>query len=236
MRVYGGSGCRLVDVGTGVAGDLWRWQRVGVARVHGMEPHWSSAREAQSRVARAGQSDAFVIEHAPDIFGALRRVPGASFDVAAMMFSVQHVPQSDLPELMRQLHRVLARDAAVVMTLPDSAALYRQGRCEDVFELRADGRVEFFLDTPYFHRECAPSAEPILERKVLDAAMRAAGFDVLWRPFTSFPGYFDLSGTDRQISSLYTAVVGLKPRTPSMGAEAVQLDYTEARTSSIPLS
>ena len=199
------SGARLLDVGCGVGGDMWRWARVGVLSAVGLDPDARSVREASRRISKAGFADRFFAIHAPDTLAVLRALPGP-FAAVTCMFSLQHVPPHQLEGVLKECARMLRPTrGALVLCIPDADALRRT--TSKVVKYR-NGHAEWYLQAPYFYRECAPPSERVIERDHLNRVLLGAGFErVEWRPFTECAGFEALSADDREISALYTAAV-----------------------------
>ena len=197
---------RLLDVGCGVGGDLWRWKRAGVLSAVGVDPDELSVCEAGRRAATADMSKRAFFIHTPDVVARLRILPGPSYEAITCMFAIQHV--EDMDALLRECWRLLRLGGCIVLCLPDSEAV-REAPSELV-TIEGD-RACFHLDTPYFHRKCAPSAERLVPRLDLQEALERSGFSRLqWLPFHTFDGFATMAHADQNKSRLYAACVALK--------------------------
>lgn len=213
LLVQHAGGRRVLDVGSGVGGDVWRWLRAGVRSVVGLEPDEESVAEFGRRVEHAGRSDRFFAVHQTGL--ASERVFAfgeGAFECVTLMF-VAHLLGDDLPSLLSAALRVLRPGSPVVVCIPDGDMFGESG--PEVVSVSGEGEAVWGEcvtgEAPYFQRECACAREPVLGGGDLACAMRAAGFvRVSVTPFSCFEGFAEMSEEDKAVSRVFSCAVGFK--------------------------
>jgi ubiquinone/menaquinone biosynthesis C-methylase UbiE len=199
------SGLRLLDVGCGVGGDVWRWRRAGVRSVVGIEPDLASVVEASRRISTAGGGDRFFVMHSPDTPEKLSTFARGAFECASAMFSMHLMEGGDRLKVLNELVRVVGSGGAVFVCVPDGDALVSAS--SEVVSVHG-GRAWWNLDAPYFKRTCAPESEPVLSVQTLMEEMTEVGLHGVHAvPFSSMAGFESLSECDKRVSELYSAVI-----------------------------
>lgn len=203
-----GAGRRLLDLGCGVGGDVWRWKRCGVQSVVGLEPDLESACEASRRIVKAGCGDRYFVVHTPDMVGRLRLLGDNTFGCISVMFVAHLMSAEERSLAWCECERVLEKGGRLVVCLPDADAITRYG-VEDVVTVR-DGAAWWNLDSPYFRRACAGKSEPLLSAVALGVELRSAGFqNVTVTPFSAHGGFAALPRGEARVSELYATVEAL---------------------------
>lgn len=122
----------------------------------------------------------------PDVVGDLRAlpVPSASVEGVALMGVLEHFPETEVPVVLGECHRVLRDGGELIVLVPDLMAVARDvvaGRLTDVVERSPAGPIRP-LDMLYGYSPVLASL-PLMGHRTgftgdtLGATLSAAGFD-----------------------------------------------------------
>lgn len=223
---------RLLDVGVGRGGDMFKWDRYDLQHVLGYDPSDAYIEEANRRFSQSNLSHRdykyVCCEHINDL-----QQSSHSFDVVSCQFVIHYFFTSEdvVRDFLTQVHRVLKPGGAFVGTFMDG---------DQVLKHTNDGTIEFLNDallmyipesspsldvgrplhvhltgTLYFG-ENSVSHEFIVKKEVLTRLCQSVGLVLhAYAPFqwhhAQCQGHFKLSDDYKACSYMYTSFVFMKP-------------------------
>lgn len=188
----------VLDCGCGRGGDLQKWKAVN-AYIVGYDPCREYIEEARERVRlmRMSQSVRF---HIGDIHAV---TPGALFDVICYNFSIQYIVDSLTSSVEKIAHHIRSGGKLIGIT-PDSDRVntfVSPDALGNTVEHVDDTHIKVFLTDGPFYAD-GPKIEPVVNRAMLEEALRPYFTLISWKPMLDSPNGL--------VSDIYSSFVFLR--------------------------